>query len=59
MTFVGKFLRFECNKCSTIADVTHGLPEGWEWYPLGVQGVGHSCPECQEKKEEKDEDDQG
>jgi len=49
MTFNGKFLRFECNICHKIEDVSHGLPDGWEWYPLGVMGVGHKCTECLER----------
>jgi len=53
MTFIGKLLRFDCNKCGAIEDVTHGLPEGWEWYPLGVLGVGHSCSECLKKENEE------
>ena len=28
MTFLGKVLRFKCNKCGKIEDVSHGLPRG-------------------------------
>ena len=59
MTFVGKFLRFECNSCDNVEDVSHGLPEGWEWFALGIMGVGHKCEECLEKKREENEDDKG
>jgi len=52
MTLLGRLFKFECDKCHVVVYVNgYGLPDGWKWYPIGVQGVGHKCEEC--IKEEK------